>query len=84
MDNSQFQKLSNPEISHSQLTHLIKNRRSIRNYKQDPISEEHISIMMNAVRYIPTGSNAQSLKYTIITDPEILLAIKNKNLDNIS
>ncbi len=76
MDMRDFMEMVDPEISIEQFTHLVRNRRSIRNYKSEPLKKEHIDKIMGVVNYIPTGSNRQSLKYKFITDQELLQEIK--------
>jgi nitroreductase/NAD-dependent dihydropyrimidine dehydrogenase PreA subunit len=76
MDPAQFLDMTDPEIPFDQLYYLIRNRRSIRIFKKDPLQPDHINKLLEAVRYIPTGSNRQELKYLVITDPNILQRIK--------
>lgn len=76
MDMSQFKDIADPEIEYEQYLKLVRNRRSIRIFKDRPLTDEHIEKLLGSVRYIPTGSNEQSLKYMIITNPEKLEEIK--------
>jgi nitroreductase/NAD-dependent dihydropyrimidine dehydrogenase PreA subunit len=75
MDIKDFVEMVDPGISIEQFTHLVRNRRSIRNYKKEPLTKEHIDKLLGAVNFIPTGSNKQSLKYKFITDRELLVKI---------
>jgi nitroreductase/NAD-dependent dihydropyrimidine dehydrogenase PreA subunit len=75
VDMSEFTEMVEPGITIDQFTHLVRNRRSIRNYGKEPLKKEHIDKILGAVKYVPTGSNKQSLKYKFITDPELLLKI---------
>jgi nitroreductase/Pyruvate/2-oxoacid:ferredoxin oxidoreductase delta subunit len=75
MDMKDFVEMVDPGISIEQFTHLVRNRRSIRNYKKEPLRKEHIDKLLGAVNFIPTGSNRQSLKYKFITDRELLVNI---------
>lgn len=45
---------------------LIKNRRSIRYYKDQPISKEQMQLVLEAGRYTPTAGNAQDVIYTVV------------------
>ena len=76
MNLKDFIEIVDPEITIEQFTHLVRNRRSIRNYRKEPLKKEHIDKLLGVVNYIPTGSNKQSLKYKFISDPELLLKIK--------
>lgn len=75
-DMNEYTEMVDPDITFEQFSHLIRNRRSIRNYRKEPLKNEDIEKLMQIVRYIPTGSNKQSLKYKFITDEDILLRIK--------
>ena len=52
---------------------LIKNRRSIRYYKDQPVSNEQIQLVLEAGRYTPTAGNAQGVTYTVVSKklPEV-------------
>ncbi len=76
IDMNEFREIEDPGITFDQFTLLVRNRRSVRNYKREPLKKEHIDKLLEAVRYIPTGSNKQSLKYKFITDQELLLKTK--------
>ena len=52
------------------LLEFLKTRRSIRKFKSDPIPEEHIEIILEAARWAPSGDNAQSWRFIVVTDPE--------------
>lgn len=77
VDMSEYTNMIDPTITYQQFTQLVRNRRSIRNYRNQPLTNEHMDKLMHVVKYIPTGSNKQGLKYKFITDPEILDKIKN-------
>lgn len=49
------------------LNHL-KLRRSIRQFKNNPLSKEDISKIIEAGRYSPTGGNMQNVQYIVIRD----------------
>ncbi|MEM2897025.1 MAG: nitroreductase family protein [Candidatus Bathyarchaeia archaeon] len=50
----------------------IKKRRSIRNYKPDPIPDEFIEKVIDAARWAPSAHNAQPWEFIIIKDKELL------------
>lgn len=76
MDMNDFQPMKDPNISYDQLYQLIRNRRSIRRYKDKPVEDEDIDKLMKAVRYIPTAENDQHLKYLIIRDKDTIAQIR--------
>ncbi len=63
-------------ITFEQFHALGKNRRSVRRYKQEPVSDEHVGKILDSVRYAPTGENARELEYTVISDPVVLAGIR--------
>ena len=48
----------------------IKQRRSIRHFKSDPVPKEMVIQMLEAVRLAPSGSNRQPWRYVVVTDAE--------------
>ncbi len=54
---------------------VIKTRRSIRSYKQDPIPEESMSRVLEATRISPSGHNRQFWKFYIVENEEKKQAI---------
>ena len=50
---------------------VIRTRRSIRSYKPDPIPEEDLNRVLEAVRIAPSGSNRQPWKFIIVKDEEL-------------
>jgi len=49
----------------------IKNRRSVRSYKADPVPQEIIQQVIEAGNYAPTGNNRQAWRFVVVTDPEM-------------
>lgn len=49
----------------------IKTRRSIRKFKNEPVSKEIIEDLVLTVSYAPSWKNTQTTRYIAITDPEI-------------
>ncbi|TEU04225.1 MAG: nitroreductase family protein [Dehalococcoidia bacterium] len=49
---------------------LIKTRRSIRKYKQDPIPEEEINKILEAGRWAPSASNRQPWSFIVLRSEE--------------
>jgi nitroreductase len=46
----------------------IWQRRSIRKYKDDPIPDTHLHLILEAARRAPTGSNRQNWRMVVVTD----------------
>jgi nitroreductase len=49
---------------------VIKNRRSIRKYKPDPVPDEEIEYVLNAARLAPSWKNQQCWRYVVVKDKE--------------
>lgn len=58
----------------------IKKRRSIRKYKDTPVSQEIITELLEAARIAPSAYNAQPWKFMIITDREIFKKFKEESV----
>ena len=54
-----------------ELLDLMKNRRSIRKYKKNPVSLETIYRILEAGRYAPSGANRQPWIYIVVTDANL-------------
>lgn len=53
------------------LTDVIKGRRSIRKYKSDPVPEEVLQTVMEAVRWAPSWANSQCCELIVVKDPKV-------------
>jgi nitroreductase len=49
---------------------VIQDRRSIRQYTKDPVSEEHLEMILEAARQAPSGENAQPWRFVIVKDED--------------
>ena len=54
------------EIDSNTLLQAIKSRRTIRQYKDIPVEQEKIDMILEAGRYAPTGANSQNVAFTIL------------------
>jgi len=50
---------------------LIKNRRSIRRFKPDPVPEEYVDKIIEAARWAPSGANSQPWEFIVIKDKKL-------------
>jgi len=50
---------------------LLKSRRSIRKYKDQPVEEEKIKKCLEAARWAPSASNKQPWEFLIVTDEDV-------------
>ncbi len=56
----------------NEIMNIIKNRRSIRKYNNEPIAKEQLQEIVEAGRWAPTGGNCQSVHFTVITNEQVL------------
>ncbi|MBM4323642.1 MAG: nitroreductase, partial [Deltaproteobacteria bacterium] len=54
-----------------ELMDIIKGRRSIRKYKTDPVPEEVLQKILEAVRWSPSWANTQCWEVVIVKDPKV-------------
>ena len=59
---------------------LFRSRRSVRVYKNKPISSTDISKILDACRYAPTGLNSQDIHYIVITNPEKIAELREMTM----
>lgn len=50
---------------------VIRTRRSIRKFKEDPVSDEQIEKILEAVKWAPSWANTQCWEIIVVKDPEI-------------
>jgi nitroreductase len=54
-----------------ELFEAIKNRRSIRRYKSDPVDDKKIEAILEAGRWAPSWANTQCWRFIVVRDPKI-------------
>ena len=65
-------------VSSQAMESLLRRRRSIRHYKAEPVSREHLEKIIEASSLVPTGGNARSFKAYVCTDREVMAQIHRK------
>ena len=55
----------------SDLMGIIRNRRTIRRFKPDPVAEEKVETILEAGRWAPSFSNLQPWKFLVIKDAKL-------------
>ncbi len=58
---------------------VLKNRRSVRKFKAEQVSEEALAAVLEAGVYAPTGAGTQGVKIVVVQDPEYLAQVKAMN-----
>ena len=54
-----------------ELFETIKNRRSIRRYKTDPVDDKKIEAILEAGRWAPSWANTQCWRFIVVQDAEV-------------
>ena len=71
---------SAPAISPEGLELLVRERRSIRNYSDTPVSQDILQKVLEAGRYAPTGSNSQNVHYIVLSSEDRISQLKSMTL----
>lgn len=58
-------------MDYDSLLELLKNRRSIRRFKPDPIPDEYVDKIIEAARWAPSGFNTQPWEFVVVKKPEL-------------
>lgn len=65
-------------MDYPQFMEVVKNRRSVRTFKPDPVPEEMIGQVVEAAKLAPTGNNTQPLEIVAVTDRALISEIESK------
>lgn len=55
---------------------IIKDRRSVRKFNDEPLLESEIETIVEAGRWAPTGGGCQTVHFTVVTNAEVLEALR--------
>lgn len=55
---------------------LLRSRRSIRQYKEEPVSRDMLIKLLDVARFAPSGHNSQGISFLIVEGRENLLSIR--------
>ncbi len=56
---------------------MLKNRRSIRKYTDEIVSNEVLESIVEVAKFAPSWANSQTARYTFVTDENIIKKIKD-------
>ncbi len=82
--------LENAYADPEELAAFMANRRSVRNFRNEPIEQKKIDMIINAGRFSPTGCNNQTIGYIIMKDrlddirKRAALAVEGELLEEMS
>ncbi|MDP4209920.1 MAG: nitroreductase family protein [Bacteroidota bacterium] len=68
-------------VSAVALNSYFRKRRSIRNYRSQPVNKAILQEIMDIVRYSPTGHNHQSNQWTIVYDSDVVQQLAKGTID---
>jgi len=66
-----------PATTADTLLMLLRERRSVRLYRNEPISDEILEQIIEAGRYAPTGSNSQNVHYVILRSSSEIASLRH-------
>lgn len=69
------------ELSPELLRTYIKSRRSIRNYRPEPVDKKTIESILDISRYAASGGNRQPVEWIVILNPEEVRRIASLTVD---
>jgi nitroreductase/NAD-dependent dihydropyrimidine dehydrogenase PreA subunit len=64
------------KLSPEQVEQFIRSRRSIREFKDQPVPRQLVQKLIDVAHYAPTGHNNQDVEWLVIDDKATLLAIE--------
>ena len=64
-----------PVLDSATAYEFLRMRRSVRNFKQQPPTDEELTKLLDIARYAPTAGNSQGMYYIVIRDKEKIQAI---------
>ena len=62
---------------------VIHNRRSIRMYKAEQISDEEVQAIIEAAIYAPSGQNLQGWHFSVVQNHELIVKMRESMKDNM-
>ncbi len=68
-------------INQKQAVQFLRSRRSIRNFKKKQVEKEEIQFLIDQARYAPTGSNSQTIEWTVHTNKSDIQEIADLSIE---
>ncbi len=60
------------KLSETQAEYFLRSRRSIRNYKTEPVSKEKLTKLIDVARLAPTATNSQGISFIVVQNRQLL------------
>jgi nitroreductase len=64
-------------MDYDQLMEVIRARRSVRNYKPDPVSDEIVNQVIEAAKWAPSGNNSQPWEIVVLKDKALMKKVND-------
>jgi nitroreductase/NAD-dependent dihydropyrimidine dehydrogenase PreA subunit len=68
----QIKKVDRKNLNPDMYRDMVLSRRSIRQFKDEPVPRELIEQVLDVARYAPTASNDQNVGYIVVTDKKVI------------
>jgi len=65
-------------MDYKDLLELVRNRRSCRRFRADPVPTEVLEKILDIARYSPSAANSQPWEFVLVTDPAMKRAISKE------
>jgi nitroreductase/NAD-dependent dihydropyrimidine dehydrogenase PreA subunit len=72
LDPEQVRRVQKRRLNSDTYREIVLSRRSVRNFRDDPVPRETIEQIIDMARYSPTASNKQNVGYIVVTDKELI------------
>lgn len=72
LNNEEITAVNRKNINPDMYRDILISRRSIRQFKKDPVDRNVIEQILDVARYAPTARNSQNVGYTVITEKRLI------------
>lgn len=76
-----FEAMPKAVASAEELLGIIKTRRTVRKYTDEPVAQKQLELLLEAARYVPTGANAQPQRFVLLTDAAAKARLRDAIMD---
>lgn len=77
LDAEQVRRVNRKKLTAEVYAEIVRSRRSVRRYTEDPVDRALIGEILDLARYSPTSSNDQHLEYIVVTDRALLKKVSD-------
>ena len=68
-------------LADGQLVQLLKGRRSVRNFKDEPLDRDALADLLDLARYAPSGKNKQPVRWIVLEQPATVQKVAGMVID---